>query len=69
MATKTAKGFGVLCVKCGDPDAVVSLNLNNLQEVECRSCGETYSAREAAESAAESARRWLAVARWVEMAV
>ena len=67
-ATKTAKGFKVQCPKCGDPDAVVRMNLNDLREIECTSCGETYSAREAAETAAESARRWAAVARWVDMA-
>jgi len=67
-ATKTAKGFKVLCPMCGDADATVRIDLNNLSQIECNSCGETFSAREAARNAAENARRWEAVARWVEMA-
>jgi transposase-like protein len=66
--TKTVKGFKVTCPKCGDPEATIRLDLNNLQEVECSSCSETFSAREAARLAAEQARRWEAVARWIEMA-
>ena len=67
-ATRTVKGFKVLCPKCGDPEATIRMDLNNLSEVECSSCSETFSAREAARLMTAAARRWEAVARWVEMA-
>jgi Zn ribbon nucleic-acid-binding protein len=66
-SAKTVKGFKVLCPKCGDPEATIRLDLNNLQEVECSSCSETFSARQAVKDAAENARRWEAVARWIDM--
>ncbi len=67
-ATKTVKGFRVTCPKCGDPEATIRLNLNDLSQIECNSCDESFSARQAAKEAAENARRWEAVARWIEMA-
>jgi Zn ribbon nucleic-acid-binding protein len=60
--------FRVICPRCNDTDATVTLDLNDLGAVECSSCGETYSADEAARETAEAARTWAAVARWVELA-
>lgn len=67
-ATRTTKGFAVICPRCGDRESVIMLDLRDLRKVECVECGETYSARQAAHEASENARRWEAVARWVEMA-
>jgi hypothetical protein len=66
--TRTARGFAVICPECGDPEATVRINLNDLKECECSSCGAEFSARDAAEKAAANARRWAAVCRWVELA-
>jgi uncharacterized protein (DUF983 family) len=66
--TRKAKGFKVVCPYCGDAEATVGLNLANLRECECRSCGETYSPAEAARKAREMAEQWERVVRWVEMA-
>lgn len=66
--TTTSKGFDVACPACGQDDGAVMVDLNDLGECACDSCGERFTAREAVEKAAEQLRRWEAVARWIEMA-
>lgn len=66
--TRTARGFKVLCPMCSDPDATVRIDLNDLRSIECGSCGESFSAADAAAKAAEQLERWRSVQRWVEMA-
>lgn len=66
--TKTMAGFGLRCPDCG-ADGAITIDLNDLgEEVICRECDNSFSVQEAAERTAEQARRWAAVARWIDMA-
>lgn len=65
---KTFRGFKVTCPMCGDAEATVKLDLNNLTECVCSSCDAEFSPREAMTKALEMLNRWTAVVRWVEMA-
>lgn len=67
MATKAKTGFGVSCPHCHDEDAVVSIDLNDLNECSCSSCDETFSPRQARDLAAAELARWEKVVRWAEM--
>jgi hypothetical protein len=67
-SNKTIKGFAVQCPYCGDREAAVKIDLNDLGACVCSSCDEEFSARDAAREAAEQLKRWEAVVRWVEMA-
>lgn len=67
-ASKTIKGFKVLCPECGDQEATVRLDLNDLKACTCSSCDAEFSPAEAVSKAAEQLRRWTAVAKWIEMA-
>jgi transcription elongation factor Elf1 len=66
--TKTAKGFKVTCPFCGDQEATVRIDLNNVNVIVCTSCDEEFSPSAAVAKVADQLRRWEAVARWVEMA-
>lgn len=71
MATASkskATGFQVWCPHCGDREASVVLDLNDLTLIECSSCSETFSPGEALELAQAEARRWARVVSWIEMA-
>jgi hypothetical protein len=65
---KSIKGWDVVCPRCGDRDATITLDLNALKTITCSSCDETFTAREAAATLAEVARRWEAIARWLDQA-
>jgi uncharacterized protein (DUF983 family) len=67
-ATKTLKGFKVLCPECGDQEAIVRMDLNDLKACTCSSCDAEFSPADAVAKATEQLRRWQAVARWVEIA-
>lgn len=67
-ASKSMKGFKVLCPECGDSDATVRMDLNNLTACQCSSCDAEFSPREAMAKLIEQLTRWEAVVRWVEMA-
>lgn len=67
-ASKTARGFKVVCPHCHDQDATVTLDLNDLAECRCSGCDETFSPRQARDLAAAELARWEAVCRWVELA-
>lgn len=66
--TRAMKGFMVLCPECGDQEATVRLDLNDLKACSCSSCDAEFSPAEAVAKVAEQLARWQAVARWVEMA-
>lgn len=69
MATTTKTlGFGLNCPLCGGMAPVLSLDLNNLDEVTCGECSETFSAEAAALKAHEQAHRWDNVVRWIDQA-
>jgi hypothetical protein len=67
-ASKTVKGFAVRCPFCGDSEATVKIDLNDLGACVCSSCDEEFSPGDAAREATKQLRQWEAVVRWVEMA-
>lgn len=68
MATRTAKGFTVICPFCGDAESTVKLDLNDLKACVCTSCDEEFTPAEARDKASELLARWDAVCRWVDLA-
>lgn len=69
MATsKTTKGFDVTCPFCGDTEATVRIDLNDLTACTCSSCDAEFSPTQARDVAAEALRRWDRVVAWVAMA-
>jgi transcription elongation factor Elf1 len=67
-ATKATRSFGVTCPFCGDHEATVRIDLNDLTTVHCSSCDEEYSPKRARDRAAEQLSRWDAVCRWLDLA-
>jgi hypothetical protein len=70
MATKTAKSLNLPCPKCGacDNPPQLDLNLNDLDEITCGECSETFSADEAVARFVAVAEAWKRVAAWIEAA-
>lgn len=66
--TRASKGFQVTCPFCGDADATITLELNDLRNCACSSCSAEFSPQAARDKAAAAMARWEAVVRWVEMA-
>lgn len=66
-ATRTAKGFKVLCPFCGDSEATVKMDLNDLRSCSCTSCDEEFSPMDALEKARAAMAAWERVVRFVEM--
>lgn len=67
-ATKAIKGFKVVCPMCGDDEATIHIDLNELALCSCDSCGEKFTPAVAVARFTNQLRRWQAVARWIEMA-
>ena len=65
MATKT-KTLPVVCPFCGDADATLALDINDVSKITCSGCDETFSAQQAYEKAAATAARWASIVAWVE---
>jgi transposase-like protein len=65
---RTIKGFKVVCPFCGDPDATVSIDLNDLASCTCNSCSEDFSPKQAVAKLADQLKRWRAVERLGELA-
>lgn len=65
--TKTTRSLKVACPFCNQ-DGAVTLDLNDLNEITCGDCSETFTARAAVEAFLEKAARWEAVAEWIRMA-
>jgi hypothetical protein len=65
MAAKRSS-FRVTCPFCGDSDATVRLNLNDLRQLECSSCDEAFTAAEAVARAQEALEAWWRVAQWIQ---
>jgi hypothetical protein len=69
MATvKAVKGFKVVCPMCGDVEATVSLDLNDVRALSCSSCDAEFTPAAAVAKAAEQLARWQAVEKWISMA-
>lgn len=67
-ATKAIKGFKIVCPECGDQEATVRLDLNDVRSLTCSSCDAEFTPADAVAKVADQLRRWQAVAKWVEMA-
>jgi transcription elongation factor Elf1 len=69
MATRIkSPTLELTCPFCGHDDAVLSLNLNDLDSITCGECEQEFSAEEAANKARALARKWDAVVRWIDTA-
>jgi hypothetical protein len=67
-AAKTELGFSVVCPFCGDREAAITINLNDLTTCRCDACDEEFTPREALEQATRQMERWARVVRWFESA-
>jgi hypothetical protein len=69
--TKTFTGFEVVCPFCGDADARISVDVNQLGDdnaIHCSACDWEGTPAEALAKAEEKASAWRKLVRWVEMA-
>lgn len=64
MATATERGFNVTCIRCGNADATVTLNLDDCDTFRCTECEEEWSV----EDVREHVIFWARVIKWVESA-
>jgi Zn finger protein HypA/HybF involved in hydrogenase expression len=63
-ASKTAKGFAVICPFCMVDDASVSIGLSDL-ECYCGNCDESFTPEQARDKAAKTLAEWDKITRWV----
>jgi hypothetical protein len=62
---KSPPSFDLRCPYCGH-NGRIDINLNDLDGINCSECESDFTARQAADDTADTARRWMAVARWVK---
>lgn len=66
--TTPKRGFpGIVCIKCQDPDAIVSLDLDHLENFHCNECNEDFGLEEVQEYI-DRGRAWERVAAWIQLA-
>jgi hypothetical protein len=65
-SNKTTGFVNLLCPICMGADAMIRLNLANLDECYCEDCGDTFSVQRAIEHLTESLEEWRKVERLVE---
>jgi hypothetical protein len=58
------RGFPAVCIKCGDADAIVRVNLADVTEFRCDSCEAEYTA----DDVREFLHGWTRVLAWLEQA-
>jgi transposase-like protein len=64
-AAPARRGFpDVHCLRCGNPDAAVSVDLHDVGSFRCSECQEEWTA----DDVRAQLRGWEAVLRWVESA-
>ena len=68
MATRAKTGFDVRCPRCADEDAIVSIDLHDLDVCRCSSCDNEFSPREARELVAGELAKWDAILKWIDLA-
>jgi transcription elongation factor Elf1 len=66
-ATKT-RTLALTCPCCGAKDAAITLRLDDLSQLECSECSESYTPAEAVEKAREALARWEAFSAWLDAA-
>ena len=68
MTTPILTSFDVACPHCGNPDATVQIDLNDLSACTCSTCDEEFSAEQARDLLAAKLAQWEAVCRWIALA-
>jgi transcription elongation factor Elf1 len=68
MATKTIRSLGVVCPFCGTSEPSLSLDPNNLDEITCGDCSESYTVADAVDKAKEALAAWQRLASWIDLA-
>jgi hypothetical protein len=63
MATKTAKGFAVRCIHCGQEECV-RLDVHNLDTFTCSSCDAEFTTDDVRDELA----RWAKLLAWLDTA-
>lgn len=64
MSASTERGFAVTCIRCGNEDAHVSLNLVDCDTFTCSNCDEEWSLEDARQHIAG----WSSLIKWIESA-
>jgi transposase-like protein len=67
MAVKAKVGFGVTCPLCGEADTI-TLDLNDLRELNCASCDETFTVETALTRLREELTKWEAINEVIKLA-
>jgi Zn ribbon nucleic-acid-binding protein len=67
-ATKTKRGFSVSCPFCSDVDAVLFVNLDEINVIRCPSCDEEFSPQTARARVTEQLATWDALIAWLDAA-
>lgn len=65
--TRPLKTFKLTCPFCGENEPI-NMDLNDLTQITCSSCDDTFTPETAVKRVTEQLRRWQAVCRWVAMA-
>lgn len=68
MPTSVHSNITLPCPFCGVREPVLKIDLNELRTVECETCGETFTVKQAVKLAAEALARWEAMAEWLSNA-
>ena len=61
------KGFRVACPQCGAKESIM-VDLNDLANVTCGECDDSFTVETAVRLAMENLRRWKAIANWFALA-
>jgi hypothetical protein len=58
------RGFAAVCIRCGNPEAIVRLNLADVSEFKCDECGEEFTA----DDVRQFCGAWQRVLAWIDLA-
>lgn len=69
MAEKLqARGFKLQCPVCGEPEAEITLNLQDVSSRNCAACGNDFAVTTAVKLIGDRLAAWKQVERWVALA-
>jgi hypothetical protein len=58
------RGFPAVCIRCGNADAIIRVNLADVTEFRCDECGEEYTA----DDVRQFCGAWTSVLSWLDQA-
>lgn len=61
----TIKSLKAPCPKCGSLEDALSIDLNDMELIECGGCGETFTVEDAVATTRNAYSRWVAIAEWL----